>query len=62
MSSLGFPLFDSMSEINNENLEPTSSTVAESTESKNKHIRSALRKRRGKLSDQTYEEDQEAIL
>ena len=51
-----------MSEINNENLEPTPSTVAESTESKNKHIRSALRKRRGKLNAQTYEEDQEAIL
>ncbi|EHN02367.1 Pex31p [Saccharomyces cerevisiae x Saccharomyces kudriavzevii VIN7] len=51
-----------MSEINNENSDSNQIIVAGPAQSKNKHIRSALRKRKGRLSTQAYEEDQEAIL
>ncbi|CAI1999671.1 hypothetical protein SEUBUCD646_0G02850 [Saccharomyces eubayanus] len=54
-----------MSERNNENIDSRNlSQIVETdpAESKNKHIRSALRKRKGRLNAQAYEEDQEAIL
>lgn len=54
-----------MSERNNEIIDSRNSSQIVETdpaESKNKHIRSALRKRKGRLTAQAYEEDQEAIF
>ncbi|EJS43720.1 pex31p [Saccharomyces arboricola H-6] len=51
-----------MSEKGDENSDSNQILAAELAESKNKHIRSALRKRKGRLTARAYEEDQESIL